>query len=104
MRRNKAGARSAAHSGGAIVQVRLTPRSSRDVILAPQNGVYHVKVTAPPVDGKANQALISLLSKALGVPKGRLELVSGEKSRHKTVRIRGMTGPEAESALAEEEA
>ncbi|MFO7785257.1 MAG: DUF167 domain-containing protein [Thermodesulfobacteriota bacterium] len=82
-----------------VIRIRLTPRSSGNAVSGLKDGVFRVKVTAPPVEGKANQALIAFLSKALGIPKGRLEIVSGVKSRDKTIRIRGMTGQEAKKAL-----
>jgi uncharacterized protein (TIGR00251 family) len=50
-----------------------------------------VKVTSPPVNGKANKALIDLLAKRLGVPKGNIEIVSGKSSRDKSVRIHGLS-------------
>jgi uncharacterized protein (TIGR00251 family) len=87
-------------SGGhADISVRLTPRSSRDAVLGVENGVYRIKLTAPPVDGRANKALIAFLSKALRVPKRAISIVSGEKSRDKTLSIEGMTAGEVEKAL-----
>ncbi len=83
-----------------VIRIRLTPRSSRNEVQGLKDGVFRVKVTAPPVEGKANQALITFLSKALGVPKGSLDIVSGVKSRDKKVRVRGMTGQEVQKALA----
>ena len=83
----------------ADIAVRLTPRSSRDEILGLENGVYRVKLTAPPVDGKANKALIAFLSKTLRVPKRAITIVSGGKSRDKTLSIEGMSAGDVETAL-----
>jgi len=84
----------------AQIVVRLTPRSSRDAVLGVESGVYRIKVTAPPVDGRANKALIAFLSKALRVPKRAISIVSGETSREKRLRIQGMTGTEVDRVLS----
>ena len=73
------------------IRIRLTPRSSRNQVLGREGGVYRVKVTSPPVNGKANKALVDLLAKRLGVPKGNIEIVSGKSSREKSVRIHGLS-------------
>jgi len=52
--------------------------------------VYKIKVTSPPVDGKANRELISLISKKLGIPKSSIEIVSGKTSRMKVLRLQGI--------------
>lgn len=83
-----------------VIRIRLTPRSSGNAVSGLKDGVFRIKVTAPPVEGKANQALIVFLSKALGVSKSSLEIVSGVKSRDKTIRIRGVTGQDVQKALA----
>ncbi len=75
-------------------EVRLTPNAGRDEmsgIGADADGKPHLKVrvTAIPEKGKANKALIALLSKSLRVPKGSIAIVSGETSRVKTVEIAG---------------
>lgn len=67
--------------------VRIIPRSSRNEIAGREGSVYRIKVTSPPVDGKANKALIALLSKLLKTPKKNIEIVSGEKSRNKRIRV-----------------
>ena len=73
------------------IRIKLIPRSSRNEILGEENGVYRVKITEPPVEGRANKALIRLFSEKLGVPKGHVELVSGKTSRLKMIRIRGLS-------------
>ena len=69
------------------LSVRLTPRSSRDAITGWRDGVLQARVTAPPVDGRANAALIRLLADALGVPAGSLTIVTGATARQKTVDV-----------------
>ena len=71
----------------ARIRVRLTPRSGRNELVGWQNGLLRVRVTAPPVDGKANEALERLIAKALGVPKSDVSVASGTRSRGKTVEI-----------------
>lgn len=76
---------------GTGIRIKLIPRSSRNEIVGEENGVYRVKITEPPVEGRANKALIQLLAEKLGVPKRDVELVSGKSSRLKTIRIRGLS-------------
>jgi len=73
------------------IKVKLLPRSSRNGIMVKEGEVFKVKVTAPPIDGMANKALIELLAKRLRIPKGRIEIISGKSSRLKHVRIRGLS-------------
>lgn len=78
-------------SPAAVVAVRVTPRSSRTAIEGVDaTGELRVRVTAPPADGAANAAVVKLLAKDLGVPKGAVSLVSGASSRHKRVRLEGV--------------
>ncbi|MBW2708533.1 MAG: YggU family protein [Deltaproteobacteria bacterium] len=72
---------------GAVIQVKVLPRSSKTEIVGQTDGVYRIKLTAPPVDGKANKTLINFLAKKTGLPKGKIQIVSGEHSRNKTIRI-----------------
>ena len=74
-----------------VIQVKVAPRSSRNHIIGEKNGYYKVKLTAPPVDGKANKALKELLAKKLGLPRGNIELISGEHSRTKSIRVYGLS-------------
>ena len=71
---------------GAQIAVRVTPRASRNAVLA-DGEVIRVTVTTVPEDGKANAAVVKLLAKALGVAKSRLVLVRGAASRDKLFRI-----------------
>lgn len=75
------------------------PRAARDEIVGWQEGVLRVRVSAPPVDSKANDALEKLLAKALGVPKVAVGIVSGAKSRDKTVLIDGLSQDDALARL-----
>ena len=82
-----------------IIQVKVVPRSSSNIIISEEKGVFKIKLTAPPVEGKANTALKQLLSKRLGLPKGNVEIISGERSRAKSVRIHGLTLEEVDALL-----
>ena len=75
----------------AIIQVKVLPKSSRNQVLGKEGEIFRIKLTAPPLEGRANKALMDLLSKRLGVPKKDVEIVSGRRSRLKSVRIQGLT-------------
>ncbi len=78
-------------SGGTLLPVKLQPRASKNEIGASLGGELRIKVTAPPVDAAANQALVELLAEKLGCARNRVELIRGQKSRHKTVLLHGFT-------------
>lgn len=84
--------------GAVVVAVRVTPRASRDRVGGLHAGALKVTLTAPPVEGAANAALVALLAKRLGVAKSAVILVSGERGRDKRVRIEGVD-PDAVRAL-----
>lgn len=69
------------------IKIKLLPRSSKEEIIGKQDDFYRVKVTAPPIEGKANKALISLLSKKLKIPKEDIRLVSGRNARIKRIQV-----------------
>jgi uncharacterized protein (TIGR00251 family) len=76
---------------GVHLAVKLQPRASRNEIEGPLGDELRIKVTAPPVDAAANEALLRLLADALGCPRGGVQLVRGQTSRHKTIFIRGLS-------------
>jgi len=86
-----------AQPDGALLSVKVQPRASRDEIGEPLGKELRVKVTAPPVDAAANEALVRLLAEVLDCPRNRVELVRGHASRHKVVKVYGIT-PEAAAA------
>ena len=89
-----------AQRDGTLLELRIQPRAPRSEIVDIRNGALRVRVAAAPVDGAANAAVIELLSKTLGLRKGDLEIVSGERGRRKRVLVRGMTGREVSERLA----
>jgi uncharacterized protein (TIGR00251 family) len=78
-----------AHPDGVLLSVKLQPRASKNEIGAPLGDELKIKVTAPPVNAAANQALIGLLAEKLDCSRGRVELIRGQTSRHKTVKLYG---------------
>ena len=72
------------------IQVRVQPRARKDEVASERNGRLVVRITAPPVDGKANAALRKLLAKRLGVPASAVTVVRGEASRDKLVEVEGL--------------
>jgi uncharacterized protein len=85
--------------GGIELSVFCQPKAARSALIGMHGGALKAKVKAPPVEGKANQALLDLLAGALGVPRGRLTLVSGEQSRNKRVRVDGVDATTALGAI-----
>jgi uncharacterized protein len=87
--------------GGAVsFSVRVTPRASRNTIDGEYQGAIKVRLTAPPLDDRANEALRHFLAARLRVSPSAVTIVSGEKSRTKVVSVVGVT-PEAVALLAE---
>ena len=73
------------------IDVLVKPRSSRGGIEGVQEGKLKVRISAPPVDGKANEQLTEIISDALGVPKSGIEIIRGRTSRQKTLRVAGLS-------------
>ncbi|MDB9822392.1 DUF167 domain-containing protein [Deltaproteobacteria bacterium] len=81
------------------IRIKLLPRSSKNEVLGKEGDTYRVKVTAPPVDGKANIALIALLAKKLNRPKGDIQIIGGKKARIKRIRVHGLSGEDVDNLL-----
>lgn len=76
--------------GDVDLDLHAVPRSSRDAIGKPHDGRLKLHITAPPVDGEANAAIVKLLAKTLSIPRDAIELTHGQTGKRKTVRIRGL--------------
>jgi uncharacterized protein (TIGR00251 family) len=90
------------HDGerGAALTIRVTPRARRTEIGGVlDDGTLRVRVAAPPVEGKANKALIAFLAKVLGVRKNKIEIVAGEKGLDKIISILEMPAQAAEDRI-----
>ena len=88
-----------ATAAGTSIAVRVQPRASRSEIVGLHGSELRIRLTAPPVDGAANDALIQFLAGELGVARSELALVSGGSSRSKVVLARGITPAEAAARL-----
>ena len=88
-------------AGDAVTfDVLVQPRASRAQIGPLHDGRVKIAVTAPPVDGEANAAVIELVSKALGIAKRAVEVTAGATSRRKTLRVSGVSIEKIEGLLA----
>jgi uncharacterized protein (TIGR00251 family) len=88
------------HEGGCVLPVRAQPGARRNGVQGEQAGALKVAVTAPPQDGRANEALIEVLHEALVVRRSQIELISGAAGRDKRFLIRRLTRAELETRLA----
>ena len=70
-----------------IFTIRVVPRSSKTEIVGEYDSALKIKLKSPPVDGAANNELIRFLSKLLAIPKANIEIISGETSRSKRIRV-----------------
>jgi uncharacterized protein (TIGR00251 family) len=80
--------------------VRLQPRARRNEVVGERAGAFVIRVTAPPVDGKANAALCAFVAQRAGVPQSRVSVVRGTTSRDKVVRVEGVEPAALRAALA----
>jgi len=77
------------HNGRLVLRVRVVPRASATRVQGVEEGVLVIRVAAPPVDGKANAAVVSLLCDELRLRKNQVEIEAGEKARHKRIALEG---------------
>ena len=75
--------------GGILIRVRVQPKASRNAVVLEADGRVRVALTAPPVDGAANKALVQFLARFLGVKKRDVRIESGERGREKTILVLG---------------
>jgi hypothetical protein len=87
-------------SSSATIEVHLKPRASRQCIVRSNGLSVDVAVNAPPVDGKANSALVELLADTLGVRKSSLSIIRGQTSRNKVVAVAGLSADVVAQRLA----
>jgi uncharacterized protein (TIGR00251 family) len=87
-------------AGAVRFTVRVQPRASRSRVEGVHAGALKVRLTAPPVEGAANEALIALLAEQLEVPKRAIAIVSGASSRTKVVEIQGVTAARVQDLAA----
>ena len=87
----------------AVLRVRVQPRASREAIVGWRQDALRLAVTAPPVEGQANEAVRRLLAQALGVAPSAVSVVRGARGRDKVVRVEGLTSAQMRSRLADRE-
>lgn len=88
----------ASGESSATIPIRVIPRSKRAAVGGERAGRLLVRVTAPPLDGRANAAVVAALARTLGVPKRSVSIVSGSGARDKTVRIDGIAAADGRIA------
>ena len=86
----------------ALLAVRVTPGAKRNAVTALKEGVWNIKIAAPPVEGRANAELLAFLSKKLNVRQSSLSVVKGQTSRSKLVSISGLIQKEVTLRLSAE--
>lgn len=78
----------------AVIRVRVRPRAARDEIMGWREDTLRLRVSAPPLDGRANDAVVEMIARTAGVARSAVSVVAGERGRDKLVRVTGLT-PEA---------
>ena len=89
-------------AGAVRFAVRVQPRASRDAVDGEWQGALKVRLTAPPVEGEANEALSEFLAGLLKIPKSAVRILSGERSRTKRLELRGVSARQIYNLLIEE--
>ena len=84
---------------GATFAIRVHPRAKRDAITGEVGDALKLALTAPPVEGRANQACIALLAEMLDVPRSSITIAAGQSSRNKVIQVRGLTAAQVEERL-----
>ena len=88
--------------GAAILSVRVQPRASKDEVAGEMNGALRIRLQAPAVENRANDALIEFLAELLKTRKSAVRILSGDRSRTKRIEIRGVTGRQIQALLLKE--
>ena len=85
--------------GAVTFRVRVQPRASRDEAAGELGGAIKLRITAPPVEGRANEAIRRLLARLVGVSQSAVEIVSGQLSRDKVIRIHNVSAEQVRARL-----
>jgi hypothetical protein len=88
--------------GAAVFPVRVRPRASKDEIAGEMGGALKVRLRAPAVEDRANEALVEFLAQLLKTPKSAVRILSGDRSRTKRIEIRGVTPQQIHALLVQE--
>ena len=84
---------------GAMFQVKVHPRAKKNAITGEVGDALKLALTAPPLEGRANQACIQFLAEVLNVPRSSVTIAAGETSRTKVIRVRGLAAAQVEARL-----
>jgi uncharacterized protein (TIGR00251 family) len=88
-------------SNGAVsFEVKVVPRAGKSEIVGPEGDGIKIRLQAPPVEGKANAALVKFLAETFAVPRSQVEILTGHTGRKKVVRIRGVTAIQVEEVVS----
>jgi len=85
--------------GGATFQVKVQPRARKNAITGEVGGAIKLALTAPPVEGRANEACIAFFADLLNVPRSSVTIAAGQSSRNKVIRVAGMSAAQIEKRL-----
>ena len=85
---------------GVVFRIRVVPRASRSEAAGFQDDALKLRITAPPVEGKANEACIALLAELLAVKKGQVAIIAGQTAKTKTVAVEGVKAAQVATRLA----
>ena len=85
--------------GGITLDIRVVTRASKSEVAGESGGILRVRISAPPVDGAANEEVVRLIAKRLGVARSSVGIMSGPASRNKRIRIEGITAEKAAAVL-----
>ena len=87
------------NAGRATFAIKVHPRAKKNAITGKVGDALKLSLTAPPVDGRANEACIEFFAKALNVPRSSISIAAGQNSRNKTVRVAGLTAQQVRERL-----
>lgn len=86
-------------AGGVLLRVRVQPKASRDAVVEACAGYYRIALTAPPVEGAANEALVLFIARILGVKRRQITIAAGAQSRMKSLQIQDLDPIQVRHAL-----
>jgi uncharacterized protein len=89
------------HPEGCVLPVRAQPGARKNAVVGEHGGALKVAVTAPPEDGRANDALVELLRKSLGLKRSQVQLIAGQTSREKKFLVRGVSRDELTTIISQ---
>jgi len=94
-------ARNRGHRQGATFAVKVHPRAKKNAITGAVGDALKVALTAPPIEGRANEACIEFFAKLLNVPRSSVTIAAGQTSRNKVIRVTGLTAQQVRDRLGE---